>query len=135
MALDGKTPAEASGIKLNLEGNKWMNLIKQSVNPTPQIALGERAKDVVYAKTQDSDTFKPKRWFDREERKEINDILRTFGYAWLSQGKDSLWLKPTEMHHPPSAPSRRCTPLSPRIDYSLAQSIWMAEETHVKANA
>lgn len=28
MALDGQTPAEAAGIDLNLEGNRWMQLIK-----------------------------------------------------------------------------------------------------------
>jgi len=30
-ALNGKTPAEASNIDLNLKGNKWMELIKQGV--------------------------------------------------------------------------------------------------------
>lgn len=28
MALDGQTPAEAAGIDLNLEGNRWMQLIR-----------------------------------------------------------------------------------------------------------
>jgi len=30
-ALNGKTPAEIAGINLNLDGNKWMNIIKESV--------------------------------------------------------------------------------------------------------
>lgn len=30
-ALNGKTPAEIAGINLNLDGNKWMNLIKESI--------------------------------------------------------------------------------------------------------
>ncbi len=30
MALDGQTPAEAAGIDLNLEGNRWMQLIRAS---------------------------------------------------------------------------------------------------------
>lgn len=30
-SLNGKTPAEASNIDLNLKGNKWMKLIKQSI--------------------------------------------------------------------------------------------------------
>ena len=29
MVLDGQTPAEAAGIDLNLEGNRWMQLIKR----------------------------------------------------------------------------------------------------------
>ena len=32
MSLDGKTPAEASGIDLKLGENKWLSLIKRSVN-------------------------------------------------------------------------------------------------------
>lgn len=31
MALNGKTPAEASNINLNLDDNKWLELIKQSI--------------------------------------------------------------------------------------------------------
>lgn len=30
-ALDGLTPAQMSGLDLNLEKNKWLSLIKQSV--------------------------------------------------------------------------------------------------------
>ena len=30
-ALNGKTPAEVAGLNLNLGGNKWMNIIKESV--------------------------------------------------------------------------------------------------------
>lgn len=37
MALDGQTPAEAAGIDLNLEGNRWMQLIKAaSQRPTKE---------------------------------------------------------------------------------------------------
>lgn len=32
MGLDGHTPAEAAGINLNLEGNRWLSLIKKSSN-------------------------------------------------------------------------------------------------------
>ncbi|MCK4310816.1 MAG: IS1/IS6 family transposase, partial [Methanomicrobia archaeon] len=31
MSLNGKTPAEVVGLNLNLEGNKWMDIIKESV--------------------------------------------------------------------------------------------------------
>jgi transposase-like protein len=31
-ALEGKTPAEAAGINLNLTGNKWQSLIKKAVS-------------------------------------------------------------------------------------------------------
>lgn len=29
-ALDGKTPAEKAGMQLNLNGNKWLQLIKNT---------------------------------------------------------------------------------------------------------
>jgi len=32
MALGGKTPAEAAGLSLNLEGNRWKELIRRSVS-------------------------------------------------------------------------------------------------------
>jgi len=30
MSLNGKTPAEASGLNLGLKGNKWLSLIKKA---------------------------------------------------------------------------------------------------------
>ncbi|RLG32085.1 hypothetical protein DRN98_05805 [Methanosarcinales archaeon] len=30
-ALNGKTPAEVAGLNLNLDGNKWMSIIKESI--------------------------------------------------------------------------------------------------------
>lgn len=78
---------------MNLGENKWMDLIKQSANPSPKNALGDRVNLVEISKTHDSETVKPKKWLDREVWKEINSILRTFGFAWVSNAKDSLWLK------------------------------------------
>lgn len=37
MALDGRTPAEASSLNLNLEGNKWKSLIERSVAHRPKV--------------------------------------------------------------------------------------------------
>lgn len=34
MSLDGQTPAEKAEIDLNLEGNKWLDLIRKASNPT-----------------------------------------------------------------------------------------------------
>lgn len=41
MSLNGKTPAEVSGIDLELKENKWLSLIKQSVEDkeTPKITM------------------------------------------------------------------------------------------------
>jgi len=34
-----------------------------------------------------------KGWVEKQIWKEINDILRINGFAWLSSGKDSCWIK------------------------------------------
>jgi hypothetical protein len=36
---------------------------------------------------------KRKGWMDEQVWKEINDILRLHQFAWLSNGKDSCWIK------------------------------------------
>ena len=40
-ALNGKTPAEKAGINLQLEGNKWHDLIVKA-NQTPKVIKGEK---------------------------------------------------------------------------------------------
>jgi hypothetical protein len=34
-----------------------------------------------------------KGWLDKQVWKEINDILRVHQFAWLSNGKDSCWIR------------------------------------------
>ena len=36
---------------------------------------------------------KPKAWLDKRDWHEIHDILRVQGFNWLSNGKDSCWIK------------------------------------------
>ncbi len=45
MALDGQTPAEAAGIDLNLEGNRWMQLIRAAKASKNAIAHNPEAGD------------------------------------------------------------------------------------------
>lgn len=101
MGLDGKTPAEAAGINLGLGKNKLRDLIKQSATANElkpeerfKAALGKRLEKVEVIDEKDCIKVKPKAWLGKEQWKEINSILRTFDFAWLSNGKDSLWLKP-----------------------------------------
>jgi len=35
----------------------------------------------------------PRGWIDKQILREINDILKLYEFAWLSNGKDSCWLK------------------------------------------
>ncbi len=101
MGLNGKTPAEAASINLGLGKNKLKDLIKQSaaasiLEPEEKFkaALGKRLEKVEVIDENDCIKVKPKTWLGKEQWKEINNILRTFDFAWLSNGKDSLWLKP-----------------------------------------
>ncbi|MCH7648343.1 MAG: hypothetical protein IIA83_07035 [Thaumarchaeota archaeon] len=38
-------------------------------------------------------TVIPKGWIDEAVWREINDILRLSEFSWLSNGKDSCWMK------------------------------------------
>jgi transposase InsO family protein len=42
-ALDGKTPAEKAGINLQLEGNKWKELIERA--KTPKVIKEEKQNE------------------------------------------------------------------------------------------
>jgi len=98
--LDGKTPAEAAGINLGLGKNKLKDLIKQSavastLKPEEKFkaALGKRLEKVTVIDEKDCIKVKPKIWLGKEQWKEINNILRTYDFAWLSNGRDSVWIK------------------------------------------
>jgi len=92
--LDGKTPAQAANIELNLGENKYLDLIKQSATkPNFVNNLGKRIKKVTIVNEGDSIKVTPKDWIDKHIWREINDILKLHKFAWLSNGKDSCWLK------------------------------------------
>lgn len=98
---DNQTPAEVAKIELGLGENKLRDLIKQSaiakdLKPEEKFkaALGKRLEKVEVIDENDCIKVKPKTWLGKEQWKEINNILRTFDFAWLSNGRDSLWLKP-----------------------------------------
>ncbi len=100
MGLDGKTPAEAAGINLGLGKNKLRDLVNQSavaskLKPEEKFkaALGKRLEKVEVIDENDCIKVKPRAWLGKERWKEINDILRLHRFAWLSNGRDSCWMK------------------------------------------
>lgn len=94
--LDGKTPAEASGIDLGLGENKIKDLIEQSTQERNFVVkLGKRISKVNISNEKDCIKVSCKGWMEKQTWREINDILRLNGFSWLSNGKDSCWLKPT----------------------------------------
>ena len=92
--LNGKTPAQAANINLNLGDDKYLDLIKQAGSkPNFVNNLGKRIKKVSIVNEGDSIKITPKDWIDKHIWREINDILKLYKFAWLSNGKDSCWLK------------------------------------------
>lgn len=97
------TPAEAAGLNLNLnEQNKLKDLIvKAAINNEKEknfegyviTQLGKRFERLTVINEKDCIKFKQKCWIEKQEWREINDILRINGFAWLSNGKDSCWIK------------------------------------------
>jgi len=92
--LDGKTPAQVAGIELNLGDDKYMDLIKQAgIKPNFVNNLGKRLKKVSIVNEGDSIKVTPTGWIDKAVWREINDILKLYQFSWLSNGKDSCWMK------------------------------------------
>lgn len=90
------TPAQASGIDLDLGEDKIKELIRQSTQEKNfATQLGKRIKKVTISNEGDCIKVIPKGWIDKNIWREINDILRLSEFSWLSNGKDSCWLKPT----------------------------------------
>ena len=92
--LKGKTPAQAANVDLGLGADKYLDLIKQAGNkPNFVNNLGKRIKKVTIVNEGDSIKISPKGWIDKSVWREINDILKLHKFSWLSNGKDSCWMK------------------------------------------
>ena len=92
--LDGKTPAEIAGIDLNLGQDKYLDWIKQAGTKVNFVNnLGKRINKVSIVNEGDSIKISPKGWIDKSIWREINDILKLHKFSWLSNGKDSCWMK------------------------------------------
>lgn len=91
------TPAEASGINLNLGNNKIKDLITKSVESKCNFAihLGKRAEKLNIVNEKDCIKVSCRGWIEKQTWRETNDILKMNGFNWLSNGKDSCWIKPT----------------------------------------
>lgn len=98
-----QTPAEAANVGLNLnEQNRIKDLIaKSAANGEKERnfegyvirQLGKRFEMLSIINEKDCIKFKQKGWIEKQEWREINDILRINGFAWLSSGRDSCWIK------------------------------------------
>lgn len=91
---NGKTPAQAANLDLNLGENKYLDLIKQAgTKPNFVNNLGKRIEKVTILNKKDSIKIIAKAWIDKRIWREINDILRLHGFCWLSRDEDSCWMK------------------------------------------
>ena len=89
------TPAESAGIDLNLGNDKIKDLITKSVESKRNFAvqLGKRVEKINIVNEKDCIKVIPKVWMEKQTWREINDILRLNQFNWLSNGKDSCWIK------------------------------------------
>lgn len=69
-----------------------MNLIKQA-GTKPNFVNGNRINKITIVNECNSIKITPKGWIDKQIWREVNDILRLHKFAWLSNGKDSCWLR------------------------------------------
>lgn len=71
-----------------------MDLIKQAgTKPNFVNNLGKRIKKVTIVNEGDCIKVTPKAWIDKSIWREINDILKLYQFSWLSNGRDSCWMK------------------------------------------
>lgn len=94
-SLSDRTPAEAAGIDLGLGHNRIRDLITKGTEARCSFAvqLGKRIEKVNISNEKDCIKVYCKGWIEKQTWTEINDILRINNFAWLSNGKDSCWIK------------------------------------------
>jgi putative transposase len=100
---NNQTPAEAAGIDLKLDKQNPMKdlIVKSAIASQKETnfegyvikQLGKRFEKLSVVTERDYIKFKQQGWIEKQEWREINDILRVNGFAWLSNGKDSCWIK------------------------------------------
>ena len=93
----------AAGLDLGLDKqNPMKDLIAKATNEQDEHVyferyvikhLGKRYEKLTVINEKDCIKIKPKGWLDKQVWKEINDILRVHQFAWLSNGRDSCWIK------------------------------------------
>lgn len=79
---------EWQSIKDHFENTKEKNPEMYVINQ-----LGKRFEKLTVINEKDCIKFKQKCWIEKEVWREVNDILRVNGFSWLSNGKDSCWIR------------------------------------------
>lgn len=89
------TPAEACGIDLNLGENKVAGLLKKAMQYKYnfETQLKKRIRFVNIHYEEDCTRVAPKGIIDKQVWREINDILRLNGFSWISNGRESCWMR------------------------------------------
>ena len=93
----------AAGLDLGLDKqNPMKDLIAKATNEQDEHVyferyvikhLGKRYEKLTVINEKDCIKFKQKCWIEKPAWREINDILRVNGFAWLSNSKDSCWIR------------------------------------------
>ena len=83
-----KTDQKESMMKTEVEKNPKDLLVKNFV-----IQLGKRIQKVGIVKEKNYMIVTPKGWIEKQTWREINDILRFNGFAWLSSETGGCWIR------------------------------------------
>ena len=96
MGLDGKTPAEAAGIDLDLGDNKFLDLLRKAYEETVPQFMKDLDRSIKYVDVlNDGRTTKviPKISLKWNAWNKINDALQPHGFVWVSlKRKDGAWV-------------------------------------------
>jgi len=92
---DNITPAEACGIDLKLGENKMAGILRKAMKfkYNFETQLRKRIQYVNIYYEEDCTRVAPKGIIKKQKWREINDILRLNGFVWLSNGRESCWIR------------------------------------------
>ena len=103
---DDMTPGEAAGINLHLGNDKIGNLISRGSQKNNFVThLGKRVDLVSIVNELDLIKVIPITWIDKKIWRKINDILSLDDFVWMSDGRNSCWIKTGHKEKPIVTPS------------------------------
>ena len=95
MGLDGKTPAEAAGIDLDLGDDKFMNLLRKAYETEVPQFIKDMDASIKYVDVLNNGKATrviPKVPLHRNTWKNINDALQKHEFVWVSTEKGGAWV-------------------------------------------
>ena len=115
MGLDGKTPAEASGLTTGKAARgKYRSLISMAAakkNRQVSCEIGQFNEKTEIKVGSDDIRVVPKVWLDNDEWGQLNGIMAKLGFMWMFTAYARCWIR---SHNAPPVPSQARKAHSPR---------------------